>query len=619
MRWSINRRNGFLNKTSKIATFSKVIIHIALLLLAAVLLVSVNMQSHQAMPSFSLPLTFEGVYSQNGGEWKSLDENTKFNALDGDLVLRGNFGERQQYLEEGTVISCYLDYIMITITINDEIVYGGYPYSEALIRDLCSKVWVTWETPQMGPEDEIEIRLHNPYRFGNADAYDEFLQMIYPGTAERLLSQFEKKTLPEWMTGFGMLICALVLLGMALAGFLQRHKNTYLFVAGGLMVLFAGCFVMLDTIDISLLNPNYVMNAYARQICLMLFIFELFAITRRFLSGTPQMIAAWVTAVSAGVDAVLMLVSLVSGRTLFGLMLPWSVVHVILLVLMVLLCVYQLWSHKGEIHLMLCGGCVLYATVLLEVLNSFTCWWEDLVLVKAVFTLLLLIYLVLEIRQIPRNYLAALREEKLAAELKESRVMLSLGQIRSHFIYNVLAAINYTGQQDAKKANNAVECFVRYLRSNVDVLQNDQLIPFEQELAHLRDYVALEKIHYDEEIRFEEQLEETDFLIPPLVLQPLVENAIHHGFDKMQRQGTIKLRVTRSVDSMILVVSDDGEGFDQTKPVREGAVGVGNVRFRLEHMIGGRMNIESHPGEGTIVTIMMPYLRDASSATTIAH
>ena len=94
----------------------------ALLLLAAVLLVSVNMQSHQAIPSFSLPLTFEGVYSQNGGEWKTLEKNTRISALDGDLVLRGTFGESQQYLEEGTVISCYLDYIMLTITINDEIV-----------------------------------------------------------------------------------------------------------------------------------------------------------------------------------------------------------------------------------------------------------------------------------------------------------------------------------------------------------------------------------------------------------------------------------------------------------------------------------------------------------------
>lgn len=579
----------------------------ALLLLAVLLLVVVNLQSHQAMPTLLLPMTFEGEYSQNGGEWKTLETDTWLNALDGDLVLKGTFGELQPDLAEGSAVSFYLDYIMMTISVNGEVVFGGYPYSESLIRDLCSKAWVSWYVPALGLEDEIEIRLHNPYRFGNAAAYNEFLQNIFPATQEKLLSYFEKKTLPYWMTGFGMLICALVFLGVALAGFVQCHKNTHLFATGGLLVLFAGWFIMFDNLDISLYNPMYVMNSYARQICLMLFIFELFVFTRCFLSGVPQRIASGVIAVSACVNAVLMIVSLASGRTLFGLMLPWMMVHMILLVLMALLCVYQVWSCKGATRMLLSGGCVLYAAVLLEAINGQTCWWGEMILVKVVFTVLLLTYTVWEVHLIPKNYMAALREEKLAKELQESRVMLSLGQIRSHFIYNVLAAINYTGQHDAKKANDAVECFVRYLRSNVDVLQHDKLIPFEQELSHLRDYVALEKIHYDEEIHFEEQLGVTDFLIPPLVLQPLVENAIHHGFDKMQKTGTIKLRVTQSVDSIIIVVSDDGEGFDQTKPMREGAVGVGNVRFRLEHMIDGRMNIESHPGEGTTVTMMMPY------------
>ena len=581
----------------------------ALLLLAVVLLVVVNLQSRQAVPAEIFPITFEGVYSQDGGEWQVLEADTRLNALNGDLVLRGTFGEWQPYLTEGSAVSFYLNYIMMTISVNGEVMYGGYPYSESLIRDMCSKAWESWYTPGLEPEDEIEIRLHNPYGFGNADAYNQFLQTIFPATPEKILSHLEKQTLPYWMTGFGMVICALVFLGVSLAGFVQRHKNAFLFAAGGLMVLFAGGFIMFDTLDISLLNPSYVMNSYARQICLMLFVFELFVLTRRFLSGAPQRIANCATAVSAAVDAVLMIVSLVTGRTLFGLMLFWFLVHAALLALMALLCVYQVWSCKGGTRMMLSAGCFLYAAMLLEAVNGYTNWWENMILVKVVFTVLLLIYIVWEVQLIPQNYLAALREEKLAAELKESRVMLSLGQIRSHFIYNVLTAINYTGQHDAEKAKDAVECFVRYLRSNVDVLQNDKLIPFEQELAHLRDYVALEKIHYDEEIHFEEQLGVTDFLIPPLVLQPLVENAIHHGFEKMQQQGTIKLRVTQSVDSIIIVVSDDGEGFDQTKPMREGAVGVGNVRFRLEHMIGGRMNIESHPGKGTWVTITMPYHR----------
>ena len=590
----------------------------ALLLLAAVLLMTVNRQSQQAMRSFILPLTFEGSYSIGGSEWQTLDEDTKLNALDGDLVLRGTFGEMQEYLEEGTVISCYLDYIMMTISVNGEVVYGGYPYTESLIRDLCSKAWATWATPQMNAGDVIEIRLQNPYRFGNADAYNEFLRMIVPATPEKLRGYLEKQTRPYWIAGLGMVICALVLFGMAFAGFSQHRRGVGVYMSGGILVLFAGGFVMFDTLDISLSNQLYVMNSYARQLCLMLFVFELFVLTGCYLSGKTQKLAALVTVVSAVTDAIIMLIAFVTGRTLFGMMLTWAMIHAVLVALMVLLCVYQLRNNNGESRLSLWGGCILYLVILAEFVNCITCWWESMMLGNIAFTLLLLIFLAREIKMIQKNYFAAIREERLEAELRESRVRLSLGQIRSHFIYNVLTAINYTGQHDASKANDAVECFVRYLRSNVDVLQNDKLIPFEQEMAHLRDYIALEKIHYDEDICFKEQLEVTDFLIPPLVLQPLVENAIHHGFDKMQKQGSIIVSTMRSGDTVTITISDDGAGFDQTKPVREGAVGVRNVCFRVEHMIGGTMNIESHPGEGTRVTIQMP-IRDVSSVPTIAH
>lgn len=603
--------------TSNIASYSKLIIHMALVLLAAVLLVTVNRQSQQATPSFILPLTFEGSYQIGGSEWQTLDENTKLNALDGDLVLRGTFGEDQEYLTEGTVISCYLDYIMMTISINGEVVYGGYPYTESLIRDLCSKAWATWATPQMNVGDVVEIRLQNPYRFGNADAYNEFLRMIVPATPEKLQGYLDKQTRPYWIAGLGMVICALVLFGMAFAGFSQHRRNVGVYMSGGLLVLFAGGFVMFDTLDISLSNQLYVVNSYARQIFLMLFVFELFVLTGYHLSGKTKKPAAFITVVSAVTDAAIMLIAFVTGRTLFGLMLIWTMIHVILVAVMVLLCVAQLKNRSGENRFSLWGGCILYLVILAEIVNCYTCWWESMLPGKSVFILLLLIYLAREIKQIQKNYFSAVREERLEAELRESRVRLSLGQIRSHFIYNVLAAINYTGQHDASKANDAVECFVRYLRSNVDVLQNDKLIPFEQEMAHLRDYIALEKIHYDEDICFNEELEVTDFLIPPLVLQPLVENAIHHGFDKMQKQGSITIATRRSEDNVTITITDDGAGYDQTKPMREGAVGIRNVGFRIEHMIGGTMYMESHPGKGTCVTIQMP-VRDNSMVTASA-
>ena len=593
-------------------------IHIVLLLLALMLLVVVNRQSQQAMPSFILPLTFEGSYRIGGSEWQTLDEDTKLNALDGDLILRGTFGEDQEYLTEGTMISCYLDYIMMTISVNGEVVYGGYPYTESLIRDLCSKAWVTWATPQMRAGDVVEIRLENPYRFGNADAYNEFLRMIVPATPEKLQGYLDKQTQPYWVAGLGMVICALVLFGMAFAGFSQHRKSVGVYMSGGLLVLFAGGFVMFDTLDISLSNQLYVVNSYARQIFLMLFVFELFALTGYYLSGKTKKLATIITVVSAVTDVAIMLVAFVTGWTLFGMMYSWTMIHAVLVAVTLFLCVYQLRTCGGENCLSLRGGCILYLVILAEIVNCYICWWESMLPGKIIFILLLFIYLAREIKQIQKNYFAAIREERLAEELRESRVRLSLGQIRSHFIYNVLTAINYTGQHDASKANDAVECFVRYLRSNVDVLQNDKLIPFEQEMAHLRDYIALEKIHYDEEICFKEELEVTDFLIPPLVIQPLVENAIHHGFDKMQKQGSITVATRRSEDTVTVTITDDGAGFDQTKPVREGAVGVRNVCFRIEQMIGGTMHIESHPGKGTTVTIQIP-VRDVFSVPSIAH
>ena len=455
--------------------------------------------------------------------------------------------------------------------------------------------------------DVVEIRLENPYRCGNADAYNEFLRMIVPATPEKLQGYLDKQTQPYWVAGLGMVICALVLFGMAFAGFSQHRKSVGVYMSGGLLVLFAGGFVMFDTLDISVSNQLYVVNSYARQIFLMLFVFELFALTGYYLSGKTKKLATIITVVSAVTDVAIMLVAFVTGRTLFGMMLPWTMIHVVLVVTMAFLCVYQLRNRRGEIRLSLWGGCLIYAAILAEIVNCFTCWWQRMILGKIAFTVLLLIFLAREIKQIQKNYFAAIREERLAEELRESRVRLSLGQIRSHFIYNVLTAINYTGQHDASKANDAVECFVRYLRSNVDVLQNDKLIPFGQEMAH-----------YDEEICFKEELEVTDFLIPPLVIQPLVENAIHHGFDKMQKQGSITVATRRSEDTVTVTITDDGAGFDQTKPVREGAVGVRNVCFRIEQMIGGTMHIESHPGKGTTVTIQIP-VRDVFFFSSIAH
>ena len=97
-------------------------------------------------------------------------------------------------------------------------------------------------------------------------------------------------------------------------------------------------------------------------------------------------------------------------------------------------------------------------------------------------------------------------------------------------------------------------------------------------------------------------------MIPPLILQPIVENAIKHGLLRTKKGGTIKLKTRREENQIVIEIIDNGAGFDVSAPVREGAIGISNIKFRLEYMIKGKIEINSIPGNGTTVTIRMPYV-----------
>ena len=95
-------------------------------------------------------------------------------------------------------------------------------------------------------------------------------------------------------------------------------------------------------------------------------------------------------------------------------------------------------------------------------------------------------------------------------------------------------------------------------------------------------------------------------MIPPLILQPVVENAIKHGISKKQSAGTIILRTYATDRDIVITVEDDGVGFDVRELLKEKSVGIRNIRFRLHHLVNGTLDIESEIGKGTIVTITIP-------------
>lgn len=225
-----------------------------------------------------------------------------------------------------------------------------------------------------------------------------------------------------------------------------------------------------------------------------------------------------------------------------------------------------------------------------------------------IFTLVaILCYSVLEGIQLLVIYI----EQKTALEEMETQLTLSrtttmMSQIRSHFVFNILNAISGMCKYDPEMADETVVRFARYLRNNIDIMEKDGNIPFSADLKQVEDYVALEQVRFGDKIEFYTDIETDDFMIPPLIIQPVVENAIKHGVSKKQGNGSIILRTFSKGDKNVITVEDDGVGFDLLELDKEKSVGVRNIRFRLKHLVNGELDIQSEIGKGTLVTITIP-------------
>ena len=139
-------------------------------------------------------------------------------------------------------------------------------------------------------------------------------------------------------------------------------------------------------------------------------------------------------------------------------------------------------------------------------------------------------------------------------------------------------------------------------------LKEQAPVPFESELRHLETYLSLEKMRFGDELNIEYDIEATDFLIPSLTVQPLVENAVKHGVGMKEDGGTVTIATKEFDDRYEVIVSDDGVGFDTAKKPNDGRthIGMENVRNRLKTMCNAVLNIESTVGKGTVATITIP-------------
>ena len=189
----------------------------------------------------------------------------------------------------------------------------------------------------------------------------------------------------------------------------------------------------------------------------------------------------------------------------------------------------------------------------------------------------------------------------------KSEIMLS--QLQPHFLCNTLGAIGALCK-DAPEAKEAINKFSRYLRENMEAVIQDTPVPFEQELDYARTYLQLEQLRFGDDVSVAYDIGCTDFLLPTLTLQPLVENAVRHGIRGTEEGvGTVTISSRQLDDRWEVSVADDGVGFDPAFPRSNDGrshIGMRNVAARLELVCNGKLRIDSEFGCGSVVTIEIP-------------
>ena len=194
-------------------------------------------------------------------------------------------------------------------------------------------------------------------------------------------------------------------------------------------------------------------------------------------------------------------------------------------------------------------------------------------------------------------------EEDLKAR---QRIRIMMSQIQPHFLYNTLSTVQALCHTDPEKAADITGQFSLFLRQNLASLNQPGLIPFWKELEHVQSYVKIEETRFPN-IRVEYGIGDGEFQLPPLTLQPLVENAIRYGV-RIREKGIVRITTARQAGWHEIVIRDNGTGFDVQKleKMDESHIGIRNVRERIESMCGGTLTIESAADAGTTVTIRIP-------------
>lgn len=613
-----------MNVTGLRKHFGKIfsIIIAVVLLFAAIYLWVGSKNSLQSKDPMLAGVSFKGEYRIGNEAFKPYVKGEHIPANQGDVTLRGIFvmhnpetGEVVRPVPVGNTVNLYFNHIGGTAVLPN----GGKLFfdaeNERLKEDACAAMWGIF--PATG-DASITITLHNPHKYGNVGAIDEFFEYMSIAPGSYFESIMLEKGAHERTVGGIMLIISIIILGIAVfSSIIHIPYSTSIWLIG-LMSFFAGGYFLFGSFAVSIWSKPNIFNTRIFGLCMMFYMFfcALFIATQ--LSGRLKNVGTIAVSTSAISILICITVSLLGYVKFYDTWIFWIAIEAVVAVALTVCLILGFKKSTNTNHtnsfLCLVGISTLFAFVLDSVAAIFG-WWSNGFLSKTSLLAELTIFLVVVLRVIPSYINAASKARELEAdkqtlelEIQESRISIMLSQMQPHFIFNTLNTIYHLCEFDPKLARSTIDSFSTYLRNNIDNLDRREMIHFDKEFSFVKAYLDIEKVRFDDELQITLDLPVTNFKLPVLSVQPIVENAVKHGTSKKKGCSTLSIS-TRETDTCYEIeIRDTGVGFDTSVlPCDEHKhIGISNVRQRLKQLCDGTLTLESEIGQGTTAVIRIP-------------
>ena len=588
-----------------------------LIFLAIFLLWFNNSNSLQSVNTIGASVFFDGEYSIDGGEWMPITEGEHIPATSGKVAFRIYFhlmspdGKHMNDKARTVPIALYTDHIGLTFYSGDKVIRVIDNENPAIGESACGENWISHPVTACGNKP-VEFVVHNPHLFGNDTAIDDMLRSIEAWENMDFVKKVSNSGEPQRNAGMLLVLVAVVFLGIALFSSLIHIKSNKIIWFLGLVVFFAGAYIIYSASGVSFWSESIVSNT-TLLVCSMMFYMLFLSISISYSLKATKKVGTITVFILAVANAVFLVLPILSDVFFYDTLIFWVIIQLIVNAVLMVCLVKEFIEAKGGGRWLYVGAIFPMVAFGVDVLGTFIGAWQGGVVSRYVFIALFAVATVMVLKFIPSNINAASKAKELeiekivlSAELAESRISTMMSQIRPHFIYNTLGSIEQLCKLDPPKAGDLVHNFAKYLRGNFGELDNPKPILMTQEMEHVRHYISIENVRFPD-MTFTFEMNSDDFHIPALTVQPIVENAIKHGLMKLTRGGTIHVVSYETETEYCISVVDDGVGFDTSVLTDDKKhVGLRNIRERLKVMVNGSLEIESTVGVGTKVLIKIP-------------